>query len=204
MDYKAAGVKYLRYSGPKGTERPFCKLHIEKVYKFKEVEEMLNNFNQLALIHCGGYNCRHRWDSMFGKMDEDVYIDYSWQNTYKEASKNERKIMDTELNFAKKLAKLGNKIELNSTLIKLDDKDTDFIFNGIPAQLKTKNSESVKALVRALQDSGNQADLVFVDWLQENEDIERAIESAKNWLKEHDNKKMYIYYKNLLTEVKND
>jgi hypothetical protein len=88
--------------------------------------------------------------------------------------------MYTVLNFTKKFAKLVNKIRLNSTLTKLDDKDTDFMFNGIPAQLKTQNTESVKVLVRALQDAEHQADLVFIDLIKENEDIERELERAKN------------------------
>lgn len=54
------------------------------------------------------------------------------------------------------------------------------MFNGIPAQLKTQNTESVKVLVRALQDAEHQADLVFIDLIKENEDIERELERAKN------------------------
>ncbi len=201
MDYKKAGVKYLRYAGPLGTERPFCKLHIDRVYRFEEVEEMLNNFGQPALIYCGGYNCRHRWEAMFGEMKEDVYVDYSWQNAYNKASKNERKVMDEELNFAKKLTKLGNKIELNNTLTKLDNKDTDLLFNGIPAQLKTKSTDSVDSLVRALQDAVHQADLVIVDLLKENKDLERAIRKAKKWLITHNGKRLYYYYKDNLEEI---
>jgi len=204
MDYKTAGVKYLRYAGPLGTERPFCKLHINKVYKFEEVEEMLNNFGQPALIYCGGYNCRHRWVPMYGEMKEDVYVDYSWQNAYNKASKNERKVMDEELNFAKKLTKLGNKIELNNTLTKLDNKDTDLLFNGVPAQLKTKDSDSDDSLVRALKSAKNQADLVIVDLLNGCRNYELAKNRALIWLQKNNNKRLFVHYQGKLNEVSND
>ncbi len=70
-NYKDGMVPYLRYSGPSGTVRPFCEEHIDKIYRYDEVENMTNAFGQPALVYCGGFNCRHRWDAI---MDESEYL----------------------------------------------------------------------------------------------------------------------------------
>ncbi len=59
--FKLAGITHLKYVGPTNTKRPFCQMHINKIYKIEEVENMLNRFRQPALFYMGGYNCRHRW-----------------------------------------------------------------------------------------------------------------------------------------------
>jgi len=66
-NYKDGMVPYLRYSGPSGTVRPFCMRIIDKVFTMEEVENMTNDFGYPALIYCGMWNCRHRWDPV---MDE--------------------------------------------------------------------------------------------------------------------------------------
>lgn len=60
-EVKQTQVKYLKYAGPSGTVRAFCRQHVGKIYTIEEVEAMVNQFNQPAAYYCGGYNCRHRW-----------------------------------------------------------------------------------------------------------------------------------------------
>lgn len=60
-EVKQTNVKYLKYTGPSGTVRAFCRMHVGKIYTIEEVEAMVNQFNQPAAYYCGGYNCRHRW-----------------------------------------------------------------------------------------------------------------------------------------------
>lgn len=61
-------MKYLRYAGPSGTERPFCVQHIGAVYSIEEAEELYNRFGEPAITYMGGYNCRHRWVAIEGDM----------------------------------------------------------------------------------------------------------------------------------------
>lgn len=71
------GWEYLEYAGPTGTVRPFCVEHIGRVYHIEEVKKMKNMFGQPALYYQGGYNCRHRWDPVEGRIiekDEDGRI----------------------------------------------------------------------------------------------------------------------------------
>lgn len=70
--FKSAGVKYLKYVGPSGTVRNFCKEHIGGVYTIDEVLNMLNDFKQRAMFYCGGWNCRHRW----AVATEEEYLAY--------------------------------------------------------------------------------------------------------------------------------
>lgn len=61
QNFISGDVKYLCYVGPE-TERSFCKEHLDKVYTLEEVQKMVNDFGQPALIYNGGYGpCRHRW-----------------------------------------------------------------------------------------------------------------------------------------------
>jgi hypothetical protein len=59
-----AGFTRFKYSGPI-PERPFCKLHINKIYSIEQIEAMEKNGGNGQGIHiityCGGYNCRHTW-----------------------------------------------------------------------------------------------------------------------------------------------
>jgi len=45
---------------------------------------------------------------------------------------------------------------------------------------------------------------VIVDLLKENENYERAVTKAANWITQHKNKKLYVFYKGILEEIKND
>lgn len=59
----AAGYEFFRYSGP-GGGRKFCAQHVGKVYHISEIREMNNGQGLSVEYNCGGYNCRHRWDSV--------------------------------------------------------------------------------------------------------------------------------------------
>lgn len=202
--FKDAGITKLRYEGPK-SERNFCKEHLGKVYLVAEVENMLNDFSQPAYSFAGGYNCRHRWVPVSGQIDEqnpDLFIDDSFTQKFNTASKNEKKVLTKELQTAKKLSSLGYKVEMNYDYAKSLSKDTDIIFDGKPAQLKTKSTDNPRALERALEDAKNQTDVIIIDLQSQNKNIQNAESKAKRWLAEHPNKKAFYIYDNKLKEIK--
>jgi len=184
-----------------GTTREFCAAHIDKVYSLGEVENMQNNFGQPALVYCGGYNCRHRWAPVFGEEQENVFVDESWNSNFAKANKNDKVNLQTEKDFAVKLGKQGYKMELNHSSKNVQG-DTDLIFEGKFAQLKTKTTNNYRGLERALADAKNQADVVMIDQQVEIQKYDRAIGKVKGWLKRHPNKKIYLFYNNELKEMK--
>lgn len=42
-------------------ERPFCKLHYNKIYTIEQIKTLNNGQGLPVISHLGGYNCRHFW-----------------------------------------------------------------------------------------------------------------------------------------------
>jgi hypothetical protein len=65
-----AGISRFRYHGPKTNIRPFCEDLMElsargESWTLDEIKKMDNGHGLPAHVHCGGYNCRHRWKPLF-------------------------------------------------------------------------------------------------------------------------------------------
>lgn len=163
---------------------------------------MENDFGQPALIYCGGYNCRHRWAPVRGRMDHKLFVHESWDKLYKTATKNERKQLDSERETALRISRSTEaKIEMTANFKALDRemKDADCIYDGKLAQLKSPDSKSYRTIERNLTDK--QADLIIVDLKNNNEDFEEAIKRARKWNDRHPNKEIIVIYKNKMYEV---
>ncbi len=204
-NFKEAGDKeiYYRYEGP-DTVRPFCVAHLNKVYSLTEISQMRNNFGQPAFAYCGGYNCRHRWAPTLGKKEGKLFVEKSWEKKYNSASKNEKKVMTRELDFARKAAKQGYAVELNYGLRKKSGKDTDLIFDGKYAQLKQPTTININSLGRLPR--SDQADLIIVELehLPEDYNFERLEGKYKSFLDDHPGKTIFLFYNNNFKEIKND
>lgn len=194
------GDIFYRYEGPSPT-RSFCKKHYNKIYRLEEIEKLVNDFGQPAYVYCGGYNCKHRWTPVIGKMEGNLFISENWQKKYTTASKNEKKILSNELEFAKKLAKLGYKVEMNYALKDKDNKDTDIIFEGMYAQIKQPISLQLKSLLR--QPKSYQADVIIVEIPGElyEEDYKILKYKYKNYILLHPNKRILLFYNNKLEGI---
>jgi len=192
---------HLRYEGPE-PERNFCSIHYNKIYKLEDVEKMTNDFGQPAFTYCGGYNCRHRWVPVFGKMEEanKLFIHESWQNKLEDASKREKEIFLKEKDTAIQLSKLGYKTELNYELRKMYNKDTDIIVEGKYTQLKHPNEKSNRGIKNAL--NPKQADNIIIQ-IANDIDTKQANE-IKSFIRRHPEKKVFIFsrFKNQLREIK--
>lgn len=192
---------YLRYEGPE-PQRNFCSIHYNKIYKLKDVEEMTNDFGQPAFTYCGGYNCRHRWVPVFGKMEESnkLFIHESWQNKLDNASKREKEIFLTEKDTAIQLSKLGYKTELNYELRKMYDKDTDIIVEGKYTQLKHPEKSKHRSIVNSL--NSQQADNIIIVLQKPLEEETRSINYINTFVKKHQEKKVFLFFNNNLREIK--
>lgn len=69
-------------------------------------------------------------------MEDNLFIDSSWKEQFEKASKNEKEVMLQEKEFARKISRLGYKVELNYSLKDVQNKDTDLVFEGQYIQLK--------------------------------------------------------------------
>lgn len=192
---------HLRYEGPE-PERNFCSIHYNKIYKLEEVKEMINDFGQPAFTYCGGYNCRHRWVPVFGKMEEanKLFIHESWQNKLENASKREKEIFLKEKDTAIQLSKLGYKTELNYELRKMYNKDTDIIVEGKYTQLKHPEKSKHRSIINSL--SSHQADNIIVVLQKPLEEETRSINYINTFVKKRQEKKVFLFINNNLREVK--
>lgn len=192
---------HLRYEGPE-PQRNFCSIHYNKIYKLEDIKEMTNDFGQPAFTYCGGYNCRHRWVPVFGKMEESnkLFIHESWQNKLENASKREKEIFLKEKDTAIQLSKLGYKTELNYELRKMYDKDTDIIVEGKYTQIKHPVIKSNRGIKNAL--NSQQADNIII---QLSNDIDtKEYNEIKSFINRHPEKKVFIFsiMKKQLREIK--
>ncbi len=192
---------HFRYEGP-GTERPFCVDHLNKVYSLNEVSRMQNHFGQPAFAYCGGYNCRHRWSPVLGEKKGKLFIEKSWKDRFETASKNERKIMEKELDFARKHSNKFS-IELNYSVRNKTGKDTDLIFEGKYAQLKQPKANTMRSLGSAL--TSKQADLIIIEMKELPDKIERVEGKINAWLKKNSEKNVILFIEDkIIREFKND
>ena len=65
-----AGITQFRYDGPKSNLRPFCEDLMKRSergesWTLDQIKQMDNGHGLPAHVHCGGYNCRHRWKPLF-------------------------------------------------------------------------------------------------------------------------------------------
>lgn len=194
--YKSAGTKYLRYAGPSGAFRPFCQAHINRIYKLEEVENMVNQFGQPALIYSGGWNCPHYWVPVDddGEMEGNLFVDSSWNEQFENASKNEKEVMLQEKEFARKVSRLGYKAELNYSLKDVQNKDTDLVFEGQYTQLKQPKSSKDVAIRSALKKSW-QADSYIIEIPDTLSQPEISINNIKKFLERHPEKSVYLFNK---------
>lgn len=59
---KKARVKRFKYVGPLDDKtRPFCRLHVGKVFTTDEIARMDNEQGLPVITNLGGWNCRHEW-----------------------------------------------------------------------------------------------------------------------------------------------
>jgi len=157
-DFAGGGVEFLRYAGPSGTVRPFCREHINRIYSMKEVEAMTNNFGQPALVYAGGYNCRHRWVPMIGEAE---YVKDSQGNSKKIFKQDGFKETDgKELTIAKFRAKFGSDVELvsGSEFVK----SPDAFENGIATEYKRTERTGRRSVYDSLRDAKKQAGNIVV------------------------------------------
>lgn len=206
-EFKNGGVQHLRYAGPSGTERPFCKEHINRVYKIQEAEKIKNHFGQPALVYAGGYNCRHRWVPVYGETEgENLFVDQSWKEKLESSdiSKNNKKIMQNEKEFARRVSKLGYKIELNYNIKDKDNRDTDLVFEGKYSQLKQPKTSRDRAIKSSL--THHQADTLIIEIPTDLEQPNRSVNRIKMFIDKYPEKRVYLYNKstNSLVEIKND
>jgi len=127
----------------------------------KEVEAMINNFGQPALIYAGGYNCRHRWVPMDGEAE---YVKDSQGNSKKIFKQDGFKETDgKELTIAKFRAKFGSDVELvsGSEFVKSPDAYED----GKPYEYKRISEESANtktSVQRNLREAKEQAGNIVI------------------------------------------
>lgn len=65
-----AGVERFVYDGPSTNVRPFCENLIKRSkngesFSLSDIDQLDNGQGLKVIIHCGGYNCRHRWKPLF-------------------------------------------------------------------------------------------------------------------------------------------
>lgn len=65
-----AGITSFRYDGPKTNIRPFCEELMKRsergqTWTLDQIRAMDNGQGLPVHVHCGGYNCRHRWKPVF-------------------------------------------------------------------------------------------------------------------------------------------
>lgn len=65
-----AGITSFRYDGPKTNIRPFCEDLMKRSergesWTLDQIRAMDNGQGLPVHVHCGGYNCRHRWKPVF-------------------------------------------------------------------------------------------------------------------------------------------
>ena len=192
---------FLRYEGPE-PQRNFCKQHYNKIYKMEDVENMINDFGQPAFAYAGGYNCRHRWVPVFGKIEESnkLFIHESWENKFNNSSKREKEILLKEKDIAIQLSRLGYKTELNYELRKIHGKDTDIIVEGKYSQIKQPERSSRRGIKNSL--NSKQADNLIINIKSELNTTEYR--QIINFIKRHPEKKVFILNdkKNTLEEIK--
>jgi len=58
-----AGVRKLKYVGPPA-ERDFCTSHLNNTYTIEEIQNMSNGQGIDVLTGCGGWRCKHSWQSV--------------------------------------------------------------------------------------------------------------------------------------------
>lgn len=65
-----AGITTFIYDGPRSNIRPFCEDLIKRssrgeTFTLADIERLDNGQGLNVIVHCGGYNCRHRWKPLF-------------------------------------------------------------------------------------------------------------------------------------------
>lgn len=65
-----AGITTFIYDGPSSNIRPFCEDLIKRSsrgekFTLADIERLDNGQGLNVIVHCGGYNCRHRWKPLF-------------------------------------------------------------------------------------------------------------------------------------------
>lgn len=163
---------------------------------------MKNDFGQPAFAYAGGYNCRHRWVPVFGKMEESnkLFIHESWENKFNNSSKREKEILLKEKDTAIQLSRLGYKTELNYELRKIYGKDTDIIVEGKYSQIKHPEKSRHRSIINSL--NSRQADNIIIVLNKPLEEKERSINYIRLFIKKHEEKKIFILHNNNLEEIK--
>lgn len=73
---RLAGGEWFRYVGPGMGARSFCAQHVGRVYHISEIMNMSNGQGLSVMYHCGGYNCRHRWDGVSEEVAREERSDW--------------------------------------------------------------------------------------------------------------------------------
>lgn len=67
-----AGLKHYLYNGYIiAHTRPFCRIHVNKVYTEAQISEMRNGMIEPVMIFKGGYRCKHSWIPVDPLWDKD-------------------------------------------------------------------------------------------------------------------------------------
>jgi len=72
--------------------------------------------------YCRGYNCRHRWAPVISEIDWNLFIAQNWNDKLEISSNDEKKVLLSELDFARRASALGKKVEINDAVKNLKGK----------------------------------------------------------------------------------
>ncbi len=202
-----AGAKYFRYAGPGGGSRQFCSEHLGKIYTINEINSLDNKQGLPVLVYMGGWNCRHRWEAVYGAMVKNIFIDKSWSDQYKSANKKDKPKMKQEFGNGQMLKEINPKFSIIFTIEKAkNDGQIDCRVNNGKAEFKNPVSTKEDILRETIRGAKKQSDDVYIFLESEIEMYDLQILRLKGWLKRHKEKKCYIINKKNKTiiEVKND
>lgn len=177
-----AGAAGLRYAGP-SAGRPFCARHLGNAYTFEEVAALDNGQGLDVLRYCGGWNCRHRWEAWYGKVESfdgggALATEDTWRAAREVAPKAEAAKMDRSRDVALAVARLGLRAELNAVKRNRRGGDVDLIVQGVPAEAKEPDTDftarGVERLLRSKNSaSERQSDYFIVRLVRPMLDVER-------------------------------
>lgn len=200
------GYEYFRYSGP-SSDRDFCSIHINKIYHISEILKLDNKQGLLVLIYMGGWNCRHRWERVYGTMAKNIYIEKTWSEQYKKANDKDKATMKKEFGNGRLLKEIDSNSAVRFTTEKAGNSgQVDAMVNNRKAEFKNPVSTKEDILRETLKKAKGQADDVYIFIENEKQSTEIQIKRAQKWLYYHRNKKVYIvnkFEKNII-EVRYD